>query len=70
MITPRDDIITRDSERQLADGGFALSGDTADPGYDRHELQALVRIITAKKLFLPAGGGGSIPPSVRRWTKR
>lgn len=47
----REDIITEILCRQLSDGGFALSGKTADPDITAMAVQALAPYYTSKKVY-------------------
>ena len=47
----RDDIIMEIMQRQLADGGFALSGETADPDITAMALQALAPYYNSEKQY-------------------
>ncbi|MCM1544900.1 MAG: terpene cyclase/mutase family protein [Ruminococcus sp.] len=47
----RDDIISEILSRQLADGGFALSGETADPDITAMALQALSPYYNSEQIY-------------------
>ncbi len=52
----RDDLIALILERQLADGGFALSGDSSDPDITAMALQALAPYENSEKTYTAYGG--------------
>lgn len=62
----RDDIITEILSRQLADGGFALSGDTADPDMTAMALQALAPYYNSEKSYSCRRAEGEVSRTVRQ----
>lgn len=62
----RDDIILEIVSRQLSDGGFALSGKTADPDITAMAIQALAPYYNSEKIytFKALNEGASVSKSV------
>lgn len=55
----RDDIILNILNRQLTDGGWALSGETADPDITAMAIQALAPYYNSEKEYTYPGAGGA-----------
>lgn len=62
----RDDIILNILNRQLTDGGWALSGETADPDITAMAIQALAPYYNSEKEYTyPGAGGAPVTQKVR-----
>ena len=67
-VSSRDDILLEILRRQLADGGFALSGKTADPDITAMALQALAPYRNSEKTYTytQKSTGVQVTKTVRR----
>ena len=67
-VSSRDDILLEILRRQLADGGFALSGKTADPDITAMALQALAPYRNSEKTYTytQKSMGAQVTKTVRR----